>query len=98
MPPKGRGPAHGDSPQGPVLLATQGVPVARQKGGAMLVHHIGDFEWQATHGSGSKGAGNARATRGLAVGVSPGRGRGNASRRVTMPIERGRHGLTRMED
>ena len=72
MPSEGRGTAQGDSPQGPVLLATQGVPIARQKGCAMLVHHIGDFEWRATHGSSSRFAGNARASKGLSVAESAG--------------------------
>jgi hypothetical protein len=69
---EGGGPAQGDSPQGSVLLARQGVPIALEKGGAMLAHHIGDFEWRATHGSVSRSTGNASASKGLAVPGSAG--------------------------
>ena len=50
MPPEGGSAAQGDGPQGPVLLAREGVPIAGQKGGAMLAHHIGDFKLRATCG------------------------------------------------
>jgi len=72
MAPEGRGPAHGDGAQGPVLLARQGRPIACEEGSAMLAHDIGDFEWWATHGRVSRLAGNARASRGLSVACRAG--------------------------
>ena len=36
MAPESSGPAHGNGPQGPVLLARQGSPITLEKGGAML--------------------------------------------------------------
>ena len=36
MPPEGGGPAHGDGPQGPMLRAREGGPIALEKGVAML--------------------------------------------------------------
>ena len=44
MAPEGGGPTQRDGAQGPVLRAREGRPIARQKGGAMLAHHIGHFE------------------------------------------------------
>ena len=51
VPPEGGGPAQGEGPEGPVLCAREGGPIACQKGVTMLAHHIGHFEWRATHGS-----------------------------------------------
>src|SRR5216684_1996779 len=42
---EGSGPAQGHGAQGPMLLAAQGRPIVLEKGGAMLAHHIGHFEW-----------------------------------------------------
>ena len=69
---KGGGPAHGDDPQGPVLLTRQGVTIAGQKRGAMLARHIGDFEPWRTHGRFPNSAGKARASRELSVVWSAG--------------------------
>src|SRR5712691_6073107 len=66
------GTAEGDGPQGPVLLAREGLAIAGQKRGAMLVHHIGHFQRRPTHGSVSRSAGNARASKGLSVAWSAG--------------------------
>ena len=72
MAPEGGGPAHGDGAQGPVLRAREGRPIAGQKGVAMLAHHIGHFQRRPTHGSRSRSAGKARASRGLSVAWSAG--------------------------
>src|SRR5881296_1713458 len=40
-----------DGPQGAVLRAREGRPIACEEGGAMLAYHVGDFEVRATHGS-----------------------------------------------
>ena len=72
MAPEGGGPTQRDGPQGPVLRAREGGPIAGQKGVAMLAHHIGHFQWRATHGSCSRSAGKARASRGLSVACSAG--------------------------
>jgi hypothetical protein len=69
---QGGGPTERDSPQGPMLLAREGGPIACEEGGAMLAHHVSDFEWRATHGSWSRSAGKARASRGLSVACSAG--------------------------
>src|SRR6266568_144197 len=69
---QGGGPAQGDGPQSPVLLAREARPIAFEEGGAMLAYHIGHFEWWATHGSWSRSAGKARASRGLSVACSAG--------------------------
>ena len=69
---QGRGATQRDGAQGPVLLTRQGRPIAGQKGGAMLAHHIGDFQRRPTHGSRSRLAGNARASKGLSVAWSAG--------------------------
>src|SRR5215831_18832313 len=61
-----------DGTQGSVLLTRQGRPVACEEGRTMLAHHIGHFEWRATHGSWSRPAGKARASRGLSVACSAG--------------------------
>src|SRR5262245_26473431 len=58
--------------QGSVLHARQGRPGACEEGRTMLAHHIGHFEWSASHGSLSGGAGEARASRGLSVACSAG--------------------------
>ena len=67
MAPEGGGPTQRDGAQGPVLRAREGGPIAREKGVAMLAHHIGHFERRPTHGSVSSSAGKARASRGLSV-------------------------------
>ena len=55
-----------------MLLAREGGAIAGQKGGAMLAHHISDFERRRTHGSCPSSAGKARASRGLSVACSAG--------------------------
>ncbi len=72
MAPEGGSPAQRDGPQGPVLLAREGRPIAGQKRGAMLAHHISHFQRRPTHGSFSRSAGNARASKGLSVAWSAG--------------------------
>src|SRR5207248_11240568 len=69
---QGRGATQRDGAQGPVLLTRQGRPIAGQKGGAMLAHHLGDFQRRPTHGSRSRLAGKARASKGLSVAWSAG--------------------------
>src|SRR5215831_12476150 len=61
-----------DGPQGTVLFTREGGPIAVQKGGAMLAHHLGDFKGWATHGRVPRSAGNASASKGLAVACSAG--------------------------
>src|SRR5262245_61466718 len=61
---EGRGPAHGNGPQGPVLRAREGRSIAGQKGVPMLAHDIGHFQQRPTHGSRSRSAGNASASKG----------------------------------
>ena len=72
MSPEGRGPAHDDGPQGPVLRAREGGAIAGQKRGAMLAHHIGNFQRRPTHGILSRSAGNVSASKGLSVAWSAG--------------------------
>src|SRR2546427_12361255 len=67
MAPEGGSPAQADGAQRPVLRAREGRPIAGQKSGAMLAHHIGHFQQRPTHGSLSRLAGNARASKGLSV-------------------------------
>ena len=69
---EGGGAAHGDSAQGSVLRARQGVPIVLDKGGAMLAHDIGHFQDRPTNGSLSRSAGKAKASRGLSVAVRAG--------------------------
>jgi hypothetical protein len=69
---QGGSPAHSDGTQRPILRAGESGPIASQKGVTMLVHHIGDFEWRATHGRVSRSAGNASASKGLSVAWSAG--------------------------
>ena len=61
-----------DRAQCPVLRPREGVPIALEKDVAMLAHHIGHFQWRATHGRVSRPAGKTRASRGLSVAVSAG--------------------------
>ena len=70
--PERRRPAHGDGAQRPMLRAREGGPIARQKGVTMLAHDIGHFQDRPTHGSRSRSAGKAKASRGLSVAVSAG--------------------------
>ena len=56
-----------DGAQGPMLRAREGVAIAGQKSRAMLAHHIGHFKLRPIHGSVSRSAGKARASRGLSV-------------------------------
>ena len=72
MSPEGRGPAHDNGPQGPVLRAREGGAIAGQKRGAMLAHHIGNFQRRPTHGILSRSAGNVSASKGLSVAWSAG--------------------------
>jgi hypothetical protein len=72
MAPEGGSSAQTDGPQRPVLLAREGRPIACQKSGAMLAHHISHFQWRPTHGSLSRSAGHARASKGLSVAWSAG--------------------------
>jgi hypothetical protein len=51
MSPESGGPAQGDGPQGPLLFARQGMPIAGEEGGAMLAHDISHFQLRPTHGS-----------------------------------------------
>jgi len=74
MAPEGGSPAQTDGPQRSVLLAREGRPIACQKSGAMLAHHISHFQWRPTHGSFSRSAGNARASKGRSVAGSAGGG------------------------
>src|SRR5439155_881576 len=53
--------------KGPMLRTREGGPIACQKGGAMLAHHIGDFELRLRHGSWPTSTGKVRASRGLSV-------------------------------
>src|SRR6266446_10912909 len=69
---QGGSPAHDDSAEGSVLRAREGGPIAGQKSGAMLAHHLGHFEGWASHGSLPRSAGNARASKGLSVAWSAG--------------------------
>jgi hypothetical protein len=56
----------------PGWRARQGRSRACAEGGARLAHHVGAFEGGPTHGSGSRSAGKARASRGRAVAGSAG--------------------------
>src|SRR5262249_16187646 len=67
MAPEGGGPTQRDGAEGPLLRTRENGPIARQKGVAMLTHDIGHFQWRPTHGTFSKSAGNASASRGLSV-------------------------------
>src|SRR5262249_14771139 len=69
---EGRGPADGNGAQGPVLRAREGRSIAGQKGVPMLAHDIGHFQQRPTHGSRSRSAGNASASKGLSVACSAG--------------------------
>jgi hypothetical protein len=51
MPAEGRGATQLDGAQGAMLRAAQPVPIAFQKGLAMLAYDIGDFEPRPTHES-----------------------------------------------
>ena len=44
VPSQGSGPADSNRPEGAVLLRGQGGTIAREIGGAMLAHHVNDFE------------------------------------------------------
>src|SRR5439155_5763293 len=70
--PERRRPAHGDGAQRPMLRTREDGPIARQKGVTMLAHDIGHFQDRPTHGSRSRSAGKAKASRGLSVAVSAG--------------------------
>src|SRR5437764_7939419 len=72
MAPEGSGPAEGDGPQCPMLLTREGRLIACQEGVAMLVDDIGHFQQRPAHGSFSRSAGNARASKGLSVAWSAG--------------------------
>src|SRR5215475_4806714 len=69
---KGGRATQGDGAQRPVLRAREGGPIARQKGVTMLAHDISHFQRRPTHGSFSRSAGNARASKGLSVAWSAG--------------------------
>jgi hypothetical protein len=51
MPAEGRGATQLDGAQGAMLRAAQPVPIAFQKGLAMLAYDIGNFEPRPTHES-----------------------------------------------
>ena len=72
MAPESSGPAQGDSPQGPLLLAAQGMTIARKVRCTILAYYIGGFKGRRTHGRLPKSAGNAKASRGLSVACSAG--------------------------
>ena len=67
VPAEGGGAAQQNSAEGAVLCPAQGGAIAFKKGGTVLAYHVSDFECRAAHGSWSRFAGNARASRGLAV-------------------------------
>ena len=74
MAPKGRRATERDGPQGPLLHAREGCPIALKEDGPMLADDIGDFQGRATHGSLPSSAGKTRASRGLSVAVERGVG------------------------
>jgi len=47
--PQRRGPAEGDGPEHALLLGRGPVPVPGERGCAILLDDIGDFEWGASH-------------------------------------------------
>ena len=64
VPSQGSGPADSNRPEGAVLLRGQGGTIAREIGGAILAHHVSDFEGGAVHngfssGNASRGLGGA---------------------------------------
>src|SRR5438105_15939537 len=61
MAPKSGSPAHGDSPQGPMLLPRESRPITCQKDGARLTQPIGDFD-RRTHGMLSSPPGKSRSS------------------------------------
>ncbi len=63
VPSQGGSPADRDRPEGAVLLRGSGGAIARQRGGAILAHHVRHFEGGAVHKDSSRG----NASRGLEV-------------------------------
>ena len=55
VPSQGGGPADRNRPEGAVLLRGQGGTIAREIGGAILAHHVSDFEGGAVHNGFSRG-------------------------------------------
>ena len=63
VPSQGGGPADRNRPEGAVLLRGQGGTIACEIGGAILAHHVRDFEGGAVH----KGFSSGNASSGLGV-------------------------------